>query len=265
MMLTLADTIEALVDMRPNAPAVISEAVVDSRQATSGTLFVAMPGEHVDGHDFVGDAFRRGAGCALIQRDLGPDVRTIDLRAGAAGVAQADLTPPLCLRVENSLAALQQIARFWRRKLSLRVIGITGSVGKSTTKEVVAQVLSERYRTLRSQGNLNNEIGLPLSMLRLNDEHERAVLEMGFYVPGEIAFLCEIALPQVGVVTNIGTVHAERAGSKEAIAKGKAELVQSLPPAPEGTAILNYDDPLVRDMQRQTQRPGAFLWAHAGG
>jgi UDP-N-acetylmuramoyl-tripeptide--D-alanyl-D-alanine ligase len=98
------------------------------------------------------------------------------------------------------------------------VVGITGSVGKSTTKEVVAQVLGERYRTLRSPGNLNNEIGLPLTMLRLSDEHERAVLEMGFYVPGEIQFLCDIALPQVGVVTNIGTVHAERAGSREEIA-----------------------------------------------
>ncbi len=269
MMLTVADTIEALLDMRPNAPTEITDAVVDSRQATSGALFVAMPGENVDGHDFVGDAFRRGACCALIQRDLGPEVHTIDVRAGAAPLAQVDLTPPVCLRVDNSLVALQQIARFWRRKLSVRVIGITGSVGKSTTKEVVARVLSERYSTLRSQGNLNNEIGLPLSVLRLNEEHERAVLEMGFYVPGEIAFLCEIALPEVGVVTNIGTVHAERAGSKEAIAKGKAELVQSLPPAPEGTAVLNYDDELVRDMQRQTRArvlfygltPEAELWA----
>jgi UDP-N-acetylmuramoyl-tripeptide--D-alanyl-D-alanine ligase len=133
------------------------------------------------------------------------------------------------------------------------VIGITGSVGKSTTKEVVAQVLAERYRTLRSPGNLNNEIGLPLAILRLGPGHERAVLEMGFYVPGEIAFLCEIALPHVGVVTNIGTVHAERAGSREAIARGKSELVQSLPPAPDGTAVLNFDDPLVREMESVTK------------
>jgi UDP-N-acetylmuramoyl-tripeptide--D-alanyl-D-alanine ligase len=171
--------------------------------------------------------------------------------------------------VDDSLAALQQIARFWRRKLSLRVIGITGSVGKSTTKEVVAQVLSERYKTLRNPGNLNNEIGLPLTMLRLNEAHERAVLEMGFYVPGEIRFLCEIAMPHVGVVTNIGSVHAERAGSREEIARGKAELVQSLPAAPEGAAVLNFDDPLVRDMQRLTKAriffygftPDAELWA----
>jgi UDP-N-acetylmuramoyl-tripeptide--D-alanyl-D-alanine ligase len=267
--LTLADAVEALADVRPNAQTPITEAAVDSREAIPGSLFVAMPGEHADGHDFVEDAFQRGASLALIEREVAARLRTVDLRPGAAPVAQLDLTPPLCLRVENSLTALQQIARFWRRKLSLRVIGITGSVGKSTTKEVIAHVLGERFRTLRSHGNLNNEIGLPLTVLRLNSEHERAVLEMGFYVPGEIALLCEIALPQVGVVTNIGTVHAERAGSREIIAKGKAELVQSLPAAPEGTAILNYDDPLVRDMRRQTSArvlfygltPEAELWA----
>jgi UDP-N-acetylmuramoyl-tripeptide--D-alanyl-D-alanine ligase len=159
----------------------------------------------------------------------------------------------MCLRVENTVTALQQIARYWRRKLDLRVVGITGSVGKSTTKEMVAEVLSTRYRTLKSPGNLNNEIGLPLTILRLSTGHQRAVLEMGFYVPGEIAFLCDIALPQIGVVTNIGTVHAERAGSQEAIARGKSELVQALPPAPEGVAILNFDDPWVRRMEEKTR------------
>jgi UDP-N-acetylmuramoyl-tripeptide--D-alanyl-D-alanine ligase len=253
MMLTLADTIEALTNLRPPAPAVITDAAIDSRQVIPGSLFIAIPGERLDGHDFVKAAFARGASFALIQRDLAPGFKVIDLRGTPPPDMAWDLTSPLCLRVDDSLAALQQIAHFWRRRLSLRVIGITGSVGKSTTKEVVAQVLAERYRTLRSPGNLNNEIGLPLSVLRLSSGHERAVLEMGFYVPGEIQFLCEIALPQVGVVTNIGTVHAERAGSQEVIARGKSELVQSLPAAPEGAAILNYDDPLVRDMQRLTK------------
>jgi UDP-N-acetylmuramoyl-tripeptide--D-alanyl-D-alanine ligase len=171
--------------------------------------------------------------------------------------------------VENTLTALQQIARFWRRKLDLRVVGITGSVGKSTTKEMIAEVLSTRYRTLKSPGNLNNEIGLPLTMLRLSSGHQHAVMEMGFYVPGEIAFLCDIALPQIGVVTNVGTVHAERAGSQEAIARGKSELVQALPPAPEGVAILNFDDPWVQKMEERTKArvffyglsPEAHLWA----
>jgi UDP-N-acetylmuramoyl-tripeptide--D-alanyl-D-alanine ligase len=122
---------------------------------------------------------------------------------------------------------------------------------------------------LKNQGNLNNEIGLPLTMLSLHEHHQRAVLEMGFYVPGEIAFLCDLALPEIGVITNIGTVHAERAGSQENIARGKSELVQALPPAPTGVAILNYDDPWVRNMAGQTKArvfyygldPQADLWA----
>ncbi len=268
-MLTLADVIEALTHIRPSGTLVITEAAIDSRQVIPGALFVALVGEHADGHDFLAEAFQRGACAALIQRDPGSTYRTLDLRGGPWVDSLSDLQPPVCLRVENTLAALQQVARFWRRKLNLRVIGITGSVGKSTTKEVVAQVLSERYHTLKNPGNLNNEIGLPLTMLRLGPGYERAVLEMGFYVPGEIAFLCDIALPQVGVVTNVGTVHAERAGSQEAIARGKSELVQALPPAPEGVAVLNFDDPWVRQMEEKTKArvffyglsPEAHLWA----
>ena len=256
-MLTLADALEALTNFRPIATTVITEAVIDSRQVIPGSLFVAIPGEKVDGHDFIGEAFRRGASFALIQRDAVADgsFRILDLRAVLSmdSFPRENLLPPMCLRVENTVTALQQIARYWRRKLDLRVVGITGSVGKSTTKEMVSEVLSTRYRTLKSPGNLNNEIGLPLTVLRLSAGHQRAVFEMGFYIPGEIAFLCDIALPQIGVVTNIGTVHAERAGSQEAIARGKAELVQALPPAPDGVAILNFDDPWVRQMEEKTK------------
>jgi UDP-N-acetylmuramoyl-tripeptide--D-alanyl-D-alanine ligase len=268
-MLTLADAIEALTASRPETPHVITEAAVDSRQVIPGSLFVAIPGENADGHDFVGEAFRRGASFALIQKDLPDSFTTLDLRGHPSAESQPVPAPPLCLRVDNTLTALQQIARFWRRKLDLRVIGITGSVGKSTTKEIVAEVLSQRYRTLKNVGNLNNEIGLPLTILKLSSGHERAVLEMGFYVPGEIAFLCDIALPSVGVVTNIGTVHAERAGSQEAIFTGKSELVQALPSGPDGIAILNFDDPWVRKMEEKTRAqvlfyglsPEADLWA----
>src|SRR6266542_3437828 len=254
-MLTLADALEALTNFRPLATTVITEAVIDSRQVIPGSMFVAIPGERVDGHNFIDEAFRRRASFALIQRDVEVSFRTLDLRSVSSvdSFSRQDLTPPLCLRVENTLTALQQIARYWRRKLDLRVIGITGSVGKSTTKEMVAEVLSTRYRTLKSPGNLNNEIALPLTLLRLSSGHQRAVLEMGFYVPGEIALLCDIALPQIGVVTNVGTVHAERAGSQEAIARGKSELVQALPPAPDGVAILNFDDPWVRKMEEKTK------------
>lgn len=272
-MLTLADIVEALTGTRIEAArTVISEGAIDSRQVIPGALFIALPGERTDGHHYVSTAFNNGAVAALVERDMGADFPTLDLRTPLAQMtlpAALRTGHPLCLRVSNSLTALQQVARFWRRKHSLRVVGITGSVGKSTTKELISEVLSQRYRTLKNLGNLNNEIGLPLTLLRLGPGYERAVLEMGFYVPGEIAQLCDIALPQVGVVTNIGSVHAERAGSKEIIARGKAELVQSLPASPEGTAILNYDDPFVRPMAAQTQAqvlyygmdPAADLWA----
>lgn len=269
-MFTLADLVEALTGQRwPQATQAIPEVVVDSRHAVAGALFVALPGQRMDGHDFVADAFERGASFALVQRDL-RGYPVLDLRRPLTPEDWAAFRVPALLRVGDTLQALQQAARFWRRKLPhLRVIGITGSVGKSTTKELVAQVLSRRYRTLKNLGNLNNEIGLPLTVLRLTEGHQRAVLEMGFYVPGEIALLCDIARPQVGVVTNIGTVHAERAGSQETIARGKAELVEALPPAPEGVAVLNYDDPWVRWMAERTQArvffygldPRADLWA----
>lgn len=267
-MLTLADIVEAVTGSRPAWKGeVITEAVIDSRQVIPGAMFVALPGERVDGHRFVPQAFERGANYALIDREAPGAAPVLDLRS--AELPEELPEPPLSLRVDNSLKALQQAARFWRRRLDVQVIGITGSVGKSTTKELVAEVLEQRYRTLKSPGNLNNEIGLPLAVLRLGEGHQVAVLEMGFYVPGEIAFLCDLALPQIGVITNVGTVHAERAGSQEAIAQGKGELVEALPPAPEGTAILNYDDLLVRSMSARTQArifyygldPQADLWA----
>jgi UDP-N-acetylmuramoyl-tripeptide--D-alanyl-D-alanine ligase len=273
--LTLADILEALTGKRVElSRAVITEAAIDSRQVIPGGLFVALPGERTDGHNFVGTAFSQGASLALVQRDMPPEFPVIDLRYGPVPVDSTmpvalRTGQPFCLRVNDTLQALQQLAYFWRRKQNVRVIGITGSVGKSTTKELVAEVLSQRYRTLRNPGNLNNEIGLPLTLLRLGPGYQRAVLEMGFYVPGEISQLCDLALPSVGVLTNVGTVHAERAGSQEAIARGKAELVQALPASPNGTAILNYDDPWVRGMAGQTRArvffygmdPSAELWA----
>ncbi len=255
-MILLADVLEALTGIRPPmATMAITGAEIDSRRVIPGSLFVALPGEHHDGHDFVGEAFAAGAKYAFVQRDLSNQFATLDLRS----VLQPDelreelnkLEGSFCIRVDDPLIALQKVAKFWRSKLNVKVIGITGSVGKSTTKEVVAEVLSQRYNTLKNKGNLNNEIGLPLTILSLTEQHERAVLEMGFYVPGEIIFLCDLSSPHIGVVTNIGTVHASRAGSQEDIARGKSELVQALPE--DGYAILNYDDPLVRKMAEQTR------------
>jgi UDP-N-acetylmuramoyl-tripeptide--D-alanyl-D-alanine ligase len=267
-MLTIAELFEALTGTRPTgSEIVITDAVVDSRRAIPGALFVAIPGEFADGHDFVQHAIENGAVAALIEHDIQIDVPTFDLRAGAPVPSLVEIPEPLCLRVDNTVLALQQIARHWRRKLNLTVVGITGSVGKSTTKEVIAGMLRQRYRTLKNSGNFNNEIGLPLTVLRLGEGYEYAVLEMGFYVLGEISLLCDIALPSIGVVSNVGTVHAERAGSQETIARGKAELVQSLPK--DGVAVLNHDDPWVRQMADQTQAavfwygltPEADLWA----
>jgi UDP-N-acetylmuramoyl-tripeptide--D-alanyl-D-alanine ligase len=269
-MLTLAHILEALCGVYlSSAQQIITEAVIDSRQVIPGSMFVALQGERVDGHDFVAQAFDRGASFALVSRDLSQRFPVLDLRNEPDFSEMIIPQMPFCLLVEDNLSALQKIAAFWRNKHDLRVIGITGSVGKSTTKELVAEVLDQRYRTLKNPGNLNNEIGLPLTLLRLTEGHEIAVLEMGFYVPGEIKFLCDIARPHVGIITNIGTVHAERAGSQEIIAKGKAELVEALPPAPEGVAVLNYDDQRVRDMAHKTRArvfyygldPQADLWA----
>lgn len=270
-MLTLADILEALTEVRPDtADLAVSCVTADSRKAEPGSLFVALPGEKADGRDYVGDAFQRGAHLAIVQGEVAQEFQVLDLRSGLDTERLKGLSFPFCLRVENSLTALQTLAGYWRRRFpNLRVIGITGSVGKSTTKEVAAEVLGQHFKTLKNYGNLNNEIGLPLSLLTLDESYERAVLEMGFYVPGEIALLCDLAQPQVGVITNIGTVHAARAGSQEAIARGKAELVQSLPAAPKGVAILNYDDPWVREMAKDTQAavlyyglsPEADLWA----
>ncbi len=245
----------------------ITAAVIDSRQAVPGSLFIAFPGSRVDGHDFVADAFARGARLALVQREV-PDCPTLDLRRGFEAAAWARFHLPGCLRVENTLAALHTLAAYWRNRLpDLRVVGITGSVGKTSTKELTAQVLAQRYRVLKNPGNYNNEIGLPLTLLHARPEHQWAVLEMGFYVPGDIAKLCALARPVMGVVTNIGLVHAERAGSQQAIVEGKAELVEALPP--EGAAVLNFDDPLVRGMAARTRArvffyglsPEADLWA----
>ena len=159
--------------------------------------------------------------------------------------------------VDDSLVALQQVGAFQRVHRAspvLRVLGITGSVGKTSTKELTASVVRRRFTTIASQGNLNNEQGLPLTLLGIGPEYERAVLEMGMYDVGEIAELCQLARPQVGLVTNVGPVHLERLGTIERIAQAKSELVQALPAAEDGgVAILNWDDERVRAMAGLTR------------
>ncbi len=254
-MFNLSDLLEAVTGKRPKqALLVIPEAAIDSRQVIPGGMFIALPGENVDGHNYVNAAFGRGASLALIQHALADNsLQVLDLSKGKLPDPLILPEPPFCIRVKDGLKTLQETARIVRDRSKVKVIGITGSVGKSTTKELVTEVLAQRYHTLKNPGNLNNEIGLPLTLLKLGLGHERAVLEMGFYVPGEISFLCKLAKPEIGVVTNIGTVHAERAGSQESIARGKAELVKALPAAPRGVAILNRDDEWVAGMAALTK------------
>ena len=236
--------------VRSGRSLLFSEAVIDSRQLINGTLFVALTGEKTDGHSYVTEAFRKGALAALVSRPI-DGTRALDLRSGSAIPEDQGPEAPFCILVEDPLLALQKIAAWHRSQLKLTVIGITGTVGKSTTKELICEVASRSFMTLKNSGNLNNEIGLPLTLLRAGKGHEAAVLEMGFYVPGEIQLLCDIARPQIGVLTNVGTVHAERAGSIENIARGKSELVAELPA--DGVAILNYDDPYVLPMRGVTK------------
>ncbi len=227
---------------------VVRQTCIDSRQATAESLFVALKGERTDGHAYVANAFSAGASLALVERPIAGYAMLDATRQSAP----EPLSPPLTVLVPNTLAALQRIAHGRRAaRPDLRVAAVTGSVGKTTTKEIVAAVLARRYRVLKSAGNLNNEIGLPLTLLSLEAEHQCAVLEMGMYDLGEIAALCRIAEPQIGVVTNVGPTHLERLGTIERIAQAKAELAQSLPD--DGVAVLNGDDARVRAMQRQTR------------
>ena len=259
---TLLNCFGCHIDSAESVP--ISEVVIDSRQAIPGSLFWAFVGEQTDGHHYIGAAFARGAVAAVVERP-DPAWPAIDLRNPQP--IEWNNRTPIQLIVQNSLVALQQFGRYWRQQFPVRIIGITGSVGKTSTKELIYAVLSQSFNTLKSAGNRNNEIGLPLTLLELKPEHERVVLEMGMYTRGEIALLCNIAQPQVGVLTLIGTVHLERVGTIEALIAGKRELVESL--SADGIAILNHDDPAVMSMATKTQArllsygltPEADLWA----
>ncbi|MGC8787673.1 MAG: UDP-N-acetylmuramoyl-tripeptide--D-alanyl-D-alanine ligase [Anaerolineae bacterium] len=234
---------------KDTAEVAFRDVVIDSRASVEGSLFVALPGEHTDGHLYVADAFRRGAQAALVHRAV-QDCRTL-IDVGKELDATSPFSLPVCFLVPNTLASLQALAAYWRRKhAQCRVVGITGSVGKTSTKELIAAVLRQRFCTLSSPENYNNEVGLPLSVLRLHPAVEWLVQEMAMYDIGEIALLARIALPEVGVVTNVGPTHLERLGTIERIAQAKSELVQALPP--DGLAVLNGDDERVRAMASLT-------------
>lgn len=262
-MLTVGHIVAAFGHYTPTGEeAAVERVVVDSRQADQGSLFAAFVGEQTDGHAYVADAFARGAAVALVQHPI-VGYPMVDSQRPPANLPPT----PFCLVVDNSEKALQQMARYWRRHCKVQAIGITGSVGKTSTKEAVAGVWQQQFATLKSMGNRNNEIGLPLTILNLRPHHTHAVLEMGMYAKGEIALLCDIAQPEIGLVTLIGPVHLSRLGTMEAIVEAKRELVEALPAS--GVAILNADDARVMSMAGHTAAriftygltPTADLWA----
>ena len=221
----------------PNAGAlVVSGYSIDSRTVAAGELFFAVRGERLDVHDFVASALERGAVAAVVSRAL------------VATLPDAVLAAPLLI-TEDPLLALQALAAHIRRQWGRRVVAVTGSAGKTTTKEAVAAALGAKFHVLKSRGNLNNGFGLPLQLLRLEPEHEYAVVEMGMNHAGEIAALARMASPDWGVVTNVGTAHIENfADGQAGIARAKLELVDALPA--NGVAFLNCDDPYVSQFGR---------------
>lgn len=228
-----------------NAGAIeVSGYSIDSRTIGSGELFFAVRGDHLDGHDFVAAALARGATAAVVSR------------ARVAGLPDAALASPLLI-AEDPLLALQALAARVRRQWGKRLVAITGSAGKTTTKEATAAALGAKFNVLKSQGNLNNGFGLPLQLLRLMPEHEIAVIEMGMNHLGEIAALARIASPDWGVVTNVGNAHVENFVEGQAgIARAKFELVAALPAS--GTAFLNCSDPYVSQFGRDF--PGRVVY-----
>lgn len=198
----------------------------DSRNLKPGEVFVALRGEKFDGHDFVFAAIEKGAPAAIVDFRFSQTESKIE-------------NFPL-LQVEDTLEAYQKIASWWRSQFSIPVIAVTGSVGKTTTKELIAAVLAMRGHVLKTQANYNNEIGVPKTLLELSPEHDYAVIEMAMRAKGEIALLTQLARPTIGLITNVGTAHIGRLGSEEAIAQAKCELLAEMPP--KSVAILNHDN-----------------------
>lgn len=201
----------------------------DSRKISAGDLFIPIIGEKFDGHDFVSSSLESGASGSLTQKDINP-----------AG-------DKVIIKVQDTLRALQDIARYYRAKFNIPFVGITGSVGKTSTKEMVASVLDQKYNVLKTSGNLNNEIGLPLTIFSLDSQHEVGVVEMGMSGFGEISRLTSVAKPDIAIITNIGLSHIEKLGSRQNILKAKMEILEGL--HKDGLVVLNGDDNLLHGMK----------------
>ncbi len=225
--LTAAEIIEATGGVLLSGRADMSFSCIstDSRKAGPGCLFIPLKGERYDGHDFIAGAFGNGADAALTERGL------------------TDADDRMLIKVDNTQKALQDIAAYYRKKFPIPFVGITGSVGKTSTKDMVACALGAVYNVLKNEGNLNNEIGVPLTIFRLEPSHQAAVVEMGMSGFGEIRTLTGIVRPKVGIITNIGISHIEKLGTRQNILKAKLELLEGLEPG--GLLILNGDDVML--------------------
>lgn len=221
--------------------------VTDSRNLLAGEVFVALRGANFDGHDFAQLAIDKGAIALIAQKNV--------------SVNLSNQIPQF--QVEDTLKAYQTIARCWREEFTIPVIGITGSVGKTTTKELIAAVLSTQGKVHKTQANYNNEIGVPKTLLDLRREHDYAVIEMAMRARGEIALLAQIARPTIGVITNVGTAHIGRLGSEEAIAQAKCELLAEMPDT--SVAILNRDNPLLMATAARVWQGETLTYGLEGG
>jgi UDP-N-acetylmuramoyl-tripeptide--D-alanyl-D-alanine ligase len=202
---------------------------IDSRTLLSGELFIALRGSRFDGHDFIEEAVAKGASGAIVSR-----------------LSITSYQLPVLIKVKDTLKALGQIAKAYRERFDIPFIGVTGSIGKTTTKEMIASMLARRFETLKSEASFNNDIGVPLTLFRLTPNHRAAVLELGMSAPGQIARLAGLVRPSVGVITNVSPVHIGYLDTLEGIAQAKEELLGSL--QDKGKAVLNLDDPYVSQM-----------------
>ncbi|MCM3571178.1 UDP-N-acetylmuramoyl-tripeptide--D-alanyl-D-alanine ligase [Neobacillus mesonae] len=231
----IAEMVSAQNDCTPFSDVQISGVTIDSRKIKPGNLFVPFKGEHVDGHKYVEEAIKKGAAAAFWQQDIPNPPSNLPI-----------------IMVDDCLQALQELARHYRQQLDVKVVGITGSNGKTTTKDMTASLLSLKYKVQKTEGNYNNHLGLPLTVLGLSEDTDVAVLEMGMSGRGEIEFLTKLACPDAVVITNIGESHLLDLGSREAIAEAKLEILQGLKPG--GLAVLHGDEPLL--MERINQYKG---------
>ncbi len=223
-----------------NPESVFSGISTDSRTISGDQLFIAIKGEHYDGHNFVPDvADKGGKGLILSGEKAGELIRSEWKHRGM-----------VCIAVEDTVRALGDLAAFRRKQTGVSLVAITGSNGKTTTRQMTANILSKYYQTLSTSGNFNNEIGLPLTLLRLDAGHEWAVVELGMNHPGEIGRLTRICTPDIGVITNIGPAHLEGLGSVEAVARAKGEMLSSM--SPDTIAALNADDPVCMKLAAQS-------------